>query len=46
MVNYIIDSCRMQWWWATEIQNGFVGAGYFDPVPEWDEKRSHDRLWS
>jgi L-alanine-DL-glutamate epimerase-like enolase superfamily enzyme len=20
--------------------------GYFDPTPEWDEKRSHDRLWS
>jgi L-alanine-DL-glutamate epimerase-like enolase superfamily enzyme len=19
---------------------------YFDPTPEWDEKRSHDRLWS
>lgn len=20
--------------------------GYFQPTPEWDEKRSHDRLWS
>jgi L-alanine-DL-glutamate epimerase-like enolase superfamily enzyme len=20
--------------------------GYFDPTPEWNEKRSHDRLWS
>jgi L-alanine-DL-glutamate epimerase-like enolase superfamily enzyme len=20
--------------------------GYFDPTPEWDEKHSHDRLWS
>jgi L-alanine-DL-glutamate epimerase-like enolase superfamily enzyme len=20
--------------------------GYFDPTPEWDEKRSHDRIWS
>ena len=20
--------------------------GYFEPTPEWDEKRSHDRLWS
>ena len=20
--------------------------GYFDPTPEWDDKRSHDRLWS
>jgi len=20
--------------------------GYFDPSPEWDQKRSHDRLWS
>jgi L-alanine-DL-glutamate epimerase-like enolase superfamily enzyme len=20
--------------------------GYFDPTPEWDQKRSHDRLWS
>ena len=21
-------------------------VGYFEPTPEWDEKRSHDRLWS
>jgi L-alanine-DL-glutamate epimerase-like enolase superfamily enzyme len=21
-------------------------GGYFEPTPEWDEKRSHDRLWS
>ncbi|HLN21636.1 MAG TPA: mandelate racemase/muconate lactonizing enzyme family protein [Bacteroidales bacterium] len=21
-------------------------TGYFDPTPDWDEKRSHDRLWS
>jgi len=21
-------------------------SGYFDPTPEWNEKRSHDRLWS
>jgi len=21
-------------------------SGYFEPTPEWDEKRSHDRLWS
>ena len=20
--------------------------GYFEPTPEWDKKRSHDRLWS
>jgi hypothetical protein len=20
--------------------------GYFEPTPEWDEARSHDRLWS
>jgi len=20
--------------------------GYFEPTPEWDEKRSHDRIWS
>jgi L-alanine-DL-glutamate epimerase-like enolase superfamily enzyme len=20
--------------------------GYFDPTPEWDQKRSHDRIWS
>jgi L-alanine-DL-glutamate epimerase-like enolase superfamily enzyme len=20
--------------------------GYFDPTPDWDQKRSHDRLWS
>jgi L-alanine-DL-glutamate epimerase-like enolase superfamily enzyme len=22
------------------------GKGYFDPTPEWNDKRSHDRLWS
>jgi len=22
------------------------GSGWFQPTPEWDEKRSHDRLWS
>lgn len=22
------------------------GTGYFEPTPEWNEKRSHDRLWS
>ncbi len=22
------------------------GTGYFDPTPEWDQERSHDRLWS
>ena len=22
------------------------GNGYFEPTPEWNEKRSHDRLWS
>jgi L-alanine-DL-glutamate epimerase-like enolase superfamily enzyme len=21
-------------------------SGYFEPTPEWDQKRSHDRLWS
>lgn len=21
-------------------------TGFFDPTPEWDEKKSHDRLWS
>jgi len=20
--------------------------GYFEPTPEWDDKRSHDRIWS
>jgi hypothetical protein len=20
--------------------------GYFEPTPEWDQKRSHDRIWS
>jgi hypothetical protein len=20
--------------------------GYFEPTPEWDRERSHDRLWS
>ena len=22
------------------------GSGWFEPTPEWDQKRSHDRLWS
>ncbi|HXE79634.1 MAG TPA: mandelate racemase/muconate lactonizing enzyme family protein [Vicinamibacterales bacterium] len=22
------------------------GSGYFDPTPQWDNERSHDRLWS
>ena len=22
------------------------GAGWFEPTPDWDQKRSHDRLWS
>lgn len=22
------------------------GSGWFEPTPDWDEKRSHDRLWS
>ncbi|NQU84736.1 MAG: mandelate racemase/muconate lactonizing enzyme family protein [Mariniphaga sp.] len=22
------------------------GEGYFEPTPEWDQKRSHDRIWS
>jgi L-alanine-DL-glutamate epimerase-like enolase superfamily enzyme len=22
------------------------GKGYFEPTPEWNDKRSHDRLWS
>jgi L-alanine-DL-glutamate epimerase-like enolase superfamily enzyme len=22
------------------------GTGYFDPTPQWDKERSHDRLWS
>jgi hypothetical protein len=21
-------------------------SGWFNPTPEWDQKRSHDRLWS
>jgi len=30
-----------------EVKKHLVkGAGYFDPTPEWDQKRSHDRLWS
>lgn len=23
-----------------------LNKGYFEPTPEWDQKRSHDRLWS
>ena len=25
---------------------GRDSKGYFEPTPEWDEKRSHDRIWS
>ena len=25
---------------------GRDGNGYFEPTPEWDQKRSHDRIWS
>ena len=25
---------------------GRDGKGYFDPTPEWNDKRSHDRIWS
>jgi L-alanine-DL-glutamate epimerase-like enolase superfamily enzyme len=29
-----------------EIKKHLRGGGYFDPTPEWNDKRSHDRLWS
>jgi L-alanine-DL-glutamate epimerase-like enolase superfamily enzyme len=29
-----------------EVKKHLRGGGYFDPTPEWDQKRSHDRLWS
>jgi L-alanine-DL-glutamate epimerase-like enolase superfamily enzyme len=29
-----------------EVKKHLRGGKYFDPTPEWDQKRSHDRLWS
>lgn len=29
-----------------EIKKHLRGGKYFDPTPEWDQKRSHDRIWS
>ena len=29
-----------------EVKKHLRGGGYFDPTPEWNDKRSHDRLWS
>jgi hypothetical protein len=23
-----------------------AGPGFFEPTPQWDQARSHDRLWS
>jgi L-alanine-DL-glutamate epimerase-like enolase superfamily enzyme len=28
------------------IKQHLVEPGYFEPTPEWDKERSHDRLWS
>lgn len=29
-----------------EVKKHLRGGKYFDPTPEWTEKRSHDRIWS
>lgn len=29
-----------------EVKKHLRGGKYFDPTPEWNEKRSHDRIWS
>lgn len=29
-----------------EVKKRLRGGKYFEPTPEWDQKRSHDRLWS
>ncbi|MDP2996526.1 MAG: mandelate racemase/muconate lactonizing enzyme family protein, partial [Bryobacterales bacterium] len=29
-----------------EIKKHLAEPGYFEPTPEWDKERSHDRLWS
>lgn len=29
-----------------EVKRHLRGGKYFDPTPEWDQKRSHDRIWS
>jgi L-alanine-DL-glutamate epimerase-like enolase superfamily enzyme len=29
-----------------EVKKHLRGGAYFDPTPGWNEKRSHDRLWS
>ncbi len=28
------------------VKANISSGGYFDPTPEWDDERSHDRLWS
>ncbi len=28
------------------VKQHLAEPGYFDPTPEWDKERSHDRLWS
>ena len=28
------------------IKQHLMEPGYFEPTPEWDKERSHDRLWS
>lgn len=28
------------------VRANISSGGYFDPTPEWDDERSHDRLWS
>jgi L-alanine-DL-glutamate epimerase-like enolase superfamily enzyme len=29
-----------------ELKKHLLEPGYFEPTPEWDKERSHDRLWS
>ncbi len=29
-----------------EMKKHLLEPGYFEPTPEWDKERSHDRLWS
>ncbi|KPK80047.1 MAG: hypothetical protein AMS27_17425 [Bacteroides sp. SM23_62_1] len=28
------------------VKANISSGGYFEPTPEWDDERSHDRLWS
>jgi len=28
------------------VKQHLLEPGYFEPTPEWNKERSHDRLWS